>query len=434
VTRRRKILVAAAVLVIGVPTVAVILGWRITSPSQQAADAVPPRPSLITSPVIRRVLRQSVVASGTARAATTVPINALLSATGGSPAPIPVVSAVGLTVGQTVEPGSVLVVISGRPVIALQGAVPAYRNLQPGSTGPDVTQLQAALSQLGYYTAGDPSGTFGLDTEDAVRDLYAAKGYSVPLTSPNFEYALSNALRALQVAQQNLALFTGKSKEVIASDQNAIAAAQATYDHLLDTGGAMVPRSEVAFIPQLPAVVTQSRATMGDVLGKKKSKTPLMTVSAGAITVSETVPAAEISFVHVGDVASIAPSNGNTVSGKVFAVGTSPVSSHSVSGFTVLIGGSALSTSLVGQSLQVTITSGATAGPVLAVPASAIFSTSSGLLHVSKVLKGGQTEAVAVKVGISADGLVQVTAIDHGVLVRGNQVVVGSSYSPSKKS
>ena len=434
-TRRRKILVALAVLVIGLPTAAVILGWRITtSPAQQDAKAGPPRPSLITAPVIRRVLRQSVVASGKARAASTTTVNALKSAANGTSAPVSVVSAVGLTVGQTVQPGSVLVVISGRPIIALQGAVPAYRNLQPGFTGPDVTQLQNALAQLGYSSAGDPSGTFGLDTENAVRELYAAKGFSVPLTSPNFEYALSNALHALEVAQQQLALFTGKNKETIASDRSAIESAQATYDHLLDNSGAMVPRSEVDFIPRFPAVVTQSRASVGDVLGVKKEKTPLMTLSAGALTVSETVPAAEISFVHVGSVASIVPSTGNTVTGRVFVVGTSPVTAGSISGFTVLIGGPALTSSLVGQSLQVTITSKATARPVLAVPESAIFSTSSGLLHVSKLIRGGRTQSVPVKVGISADGLVQVTPIDHGVLERGNQVVVGSGYSPSKKS
>jgi hypothetical protein len=159
-----------------------------------------------------------------------------------------------------------------------------------------------------------------------------------------------------------------------------------------------------------------------------------MTLSAGALTVSETVPAAEISFVHVGSVASIVPSTGNTVTGRVFVVGTSPVTAGSISGFTVLIGGPALTSSLVGQSLQVTITSKATARPVLAVPESAIFSTSSGLLHVSKLIRGGRTQSVPVKVGISADGLVQVTPIDHGVLERGNQVVVGSGYSPSKKS
>ena len=46
--------------------------------------------------------------------------------------------------------------------------VPAWRDLTPGESGPDVTELQNALASLGYYDGGDTPGYFGSATEDAV--------------------------------------------------------------------------------------------------------------------------------------------------------------------------------------------------------------------------------------------------------------------------
>jgi HlyD family secretion protein len=423
VTRRHKI-IAVAVLVVGVPTVAVVLGSNIGSPLQQDAKASPPRTSLITATVVKKVLQQTVVASGSAKSASTTNVRPALSDKAGTPSPILVISALGLSVGQTVAPGSVLVQISGRPIIALPGSIPAYRNLSPGSDGPDVQELQTALDQLGYSTVGDTPGTFGLATENAVRELYNAKGYSAPLTGASAEYNISTALQALQAAQLQLSLTSPKAKRNTAQYQEAVASAQATYDHLLDTTGVMVPRSEIVYVAQFPAVVTTSGATLGKTL--KKQKAPLMTLSAGAVTVSETVPADQVSFVHVGSVASIAPATGGTVSGQVFAVGKTLVTSGSVKGYTVLIGGSTLTSSLVAQTLQVTITSAATPKPVLAVPVSAVYSTSSGTPHVTRLLKGGKTKSIAVKVGVSANGFVQVIPYGHRGLRAGNEVVVGS--------
>ncbi len=48
--------------------------------------------------------------------------------------------------GSIVGQGSVLLEVAGQPFFVLQGTVPAYRNLEPGETGLDVTELQDDLA------------------------------------------------------------------------------------------------------------------------------------------------------------------------------------------------------------------------------------------------------------------------------------------------
>jgi len=53
-------------------------------------------------------------------------------------------------------------------------------DLTPGETGPDVAELQDALSSLGYYDEGDTHGYYGPATEYAVRAYYEHLGYTPP--------------------------------------------------------------------------------------------------------------------------------------------------------------------------------------------------------------------------------------------------------------
>ena len=60
--------------------------------------------------------------------------------------------------------------------------MPAWRDLTPGETGPDVTELQQALASLGYYDDGDTAGYYGPATEYAVTLYYEHLGYTPPAT------------------------------------------------------------------------------------------------------------------------------------------------------------------------------------------------------------------------------------------------------------
>lgn len=65
--------------------------------------------------------------------------------------------------------GTVIYEVAGVPVRVVEGAVPFYRDLAPGLEGDDVSQLQAALSELGYLRI-EPDGQFGTSTAAAVRE------------------------------------------------------------------------------------------------------------------------------------------------------------------------------------------------------------------------------------------------------------------------
>src|SRR5258706_152479 len=80
--------------------------------------------------------------------------------------------------GGTIINGRQLAEIDGQPLFALAGTVPAWRDLTPGESGPDVTELQEALASLGYYDHGDTPGYFGSATQYAVYLYYQHLGYT----------------------------------------------------------------------------------------------------------------------------------------------------------------------------------------------------------------------------------------------------------------
>ncbi|MCI0679080.1 MAG: peptidoglycan-binding protein [Actinobacteria bacterium] len=70
--------------------------------------------------------------------------------------------------------GQPVIEVSGRPIILLNGSVPAFRTMARGTVGDDVKQLQEALVRLGY-DPGTTDGTYGRQTASAV--WYADMGY-----------------------------------------------------------------------------------------------------------------------------------------------------------------------------------------------------------------------------------------------------------------
>lgn len=77
--------------------------------------------------------------------------------------------------GTPVNAGDVIYTVDLAPIVALTGAVPAFRDLTPGTEGPDVTQLQDFLVAAGYLS-GNPDGRFGASTARAADAWSAALG------------------------------------------------------------------------------------------------------------------------------------------------------------------------------------------------------------------------------------------------------------------
>jgi hypothetical protein len=94
----------------------------IRSPAQRLADVSAPPKSTLTAVVERRVLVDTVVLRGTVGAGTTVTV---------TPAPQEaeraIVTAARVVPGERFEAGKALLEVSGRPVFALAGEIPAFR-------------------------------------------------------------------------------------------------------------------------------------------------------------------------------------------------------------------------------------------------------------------------------------------------------------------
>lgn len=73
------------------------------------------------------------------------------------------------TPGRTIDSGSVVFSVDGRPMLALATSVPLWRDLGPGDRGDDVRSLQQELDRLGYAVAAD--GELGLGSVDAVASM-----------------------------------------------------------------------------------------------------------------------------------------------------------------------------------------------------------------------------------------------------------------------
>lgn len=160
-------LALAAALAVG----AWVAGSRIESPADAAARTAPPKPSPILVPVETRVLSSNVVTRGKGRYGLPMPVSIAPSALKGAPG---LIATLPLRNTQ-IEEGDVLLTASGRPVFALRGKVPAYRDLVPGLSGDDVGQLERALKRLGF-DPGPVDGTYDPRTSAAVVKWYKSKG------------------------------------------------------------------------------------------------------------------------------------------------------------------------------------------------------------------------------------------------------------------
>jgi hypothetical protein len=103
------------------------------------------------------------------------------AAGGGSPGAV-YISKLDVAAGGRITNGEKLAEIDGEPLFALAGRVPAWRDITPGESGPDVAELQQALASLGYYQGGDTPGFFGAATQGAVAGYYEHLGYAPPAT------------------------------------------------------------------------------------------------------------------------------------------------------------------------------------------------------------------------------------------------------------
>jgi hypothetical protein len=534
-TRRRWV----AVVVVGALVLAGAgLGAAqfVKSPAQAAADSKAPAPDVLEAPVEKRVLRHNIVVRGTAAASRT---SEIAPAAGGADGVEPVVTKLPLKPGATVREGTVLMEVSGRPVIALRGATPVYRDLKPGTRGEDVRQLQAALRSLGHGTGGDASGAFGAGTKAALAALYRALGYDPRPAQDDDGEALRSARDAVLAARRALedartaaaqasarpsaggaTNGTGEGNGTGAADgsggtdqdggtgrkatptpgvspssepgpqkpgtsaqgvrgallgeaataddagarravvraQEDLARAEERYAEAKAKDGPMLPAAEVVYLSAFPARV----GTVSVAVGAHVNGTA-MTVSSGDLLVTSYLQDNQKNLVRAGaDAEVVDETSGRTYRGTVSGVasrraedsrtgsGGDGSGAHSATGDGARspegdAGGSGgqdqaasgyrmtiqtrpkLPASLSGADLRVTIEAGATAGPVLVVPVTAVSAGADGRRAVTVVRASGAQTRVEVRTGAQADGYVEVRPAAGQKLAEGDRVVTGAS-------
>ncbi|MEV6380454.1 peptidoglycan-binding protein [Streptomyces sp. NPDC051773] len=442
VARRRTLLitvVAAAVVLSGAGIGAATL---VKSPAERAASEGPPPADVLTAPVEYRVLKDSVVLRGTVRADQTVEITALSA--GGGDAVRAVVTRTPLREGAGVRAGSLLIEISGRPLFALQGTLPAYRDLKPGAHGADVTQLQQALARLGHGTAPDANGTFGTGTKRALTAFYASRGYDpLPATADGgaaltaAERTVTQAERAWEDAPK------GRAKSRAAED---LATARAERAALEAVDGPMLPAAEVVFLRSLPARVDHLGARVGAEAGPGSE---LLTVSSGDLVVQGALGPEQRALVRAGQqVEILSEVTGTTADGTVTTVSEQPDRNTGDSqnagdgggggdggsgeggggggGHMVLVApAKKLPAKLAGEDVRLTVTAGSSKEKVLIVPVSAISSGADGKAVVTVYGPGGRHRRTEVTTGTTGDGFVAVRPLGRASLHEGDRVIVG---------
>ena len=272
--------------------------------------------------------------------------------------------------GKVIGQGQVLYrVDNGVPVVLLYGPVPAWRTLDEGLTGADVSQLNHDLVALGYASRSDISmlgpDYFSSETAYGVQRMESALGVSsppgsLPLGSVVFEPG------ALRVSAVPGSLGAPAAGAVLAatSDQHVVTI-------------------------------------------------PLNT--------------AQKPDVAVGDAVTVTLPDGASTAGKISSVGTvaSGTGSNATIPVTVTLTHPSAAGTLDQAPVTVYITTARSRGPVLVVPVGALLAQSSGRYAIEVAGAGNTRRLVPVTVGIFNDnsGLVQVT----GPLTPGQHVVVPAS-------
>jgi multidrug efflux pump subunit AcrA (membrane-fusion protein) len=88
-----------------------------------------------------------------------------------------------------------------------------------------------------------------------------------------------------------------------------------------------------------------------------------------------------------------------------------------------------LRVSLIGQDVQITITTARSDGPVLTVPEAAVFAEPNGSTYVTTVSATGDQVRVRVRVGVTGNGLVQITPLGGSLVRAESRVVTGENYA-----
>ena len=255
-TRRFRVALGAILLfIVGVGT-GLAGSQLVQSPSSAALSRESPILPPATAEVYQGVLGSTVQYQGwcVSGAGLTVPAQdvGVITSLFGTDTPVPL--------------PSVLVEVSGRPVIALRGTAIVYRDLVGGSAGADVAMLQGALADAGLYT-GPLDGDYGPGTAQAVEALYENLGYNPPNASAT-SVDLRLALAQVELAQRNVDDLVAASADAaeLAVSRAELAKARQSAEVVADSVLTPFPMTELMYVAGDGYVLHQPSAIVGSPL------------------------------------------------------------------------------------------------------------------------------------------------------------------------
>lgn len=352
-TPRRPVVVLTVVLVVGIMLGLslgyVVLRSQMTTPEQRAAAASPLQPLTVTAPVLREERQQTVTLAGAVENSGTVAIRPTLPQDDSAA----VLVKLDIERGESVNPGMFLAEISGRPVFAMPGAFPFYRDLTLGDAGEDVAQLQEGLKLAGY-SPGEVDGELNLSTQRALEQLLRDSGYPSELLHHSS---------------------AGDGREP--SEAGG------------DSSGLLVPRSLFVVLADLPAPIVEVNAAMGDPLDETS---PLFTVANGTLVVSASIATVQAADVAEGQAVTFTlRGQDDELAGTVSAV--EPEADNPDLSTITITPDTDLSADAVGNDARADVVTASTDGAVLLVPISAIRSDTTDDTYVLLAREGTSGDA-----------------------------------------
>ncbi len=365
--RRREGWVALGIVVVVVA--GAVSAWRagVFSPAASPRAGQEGAPSLATAAVTRQDLSATTPVAGTLGYAG---LYAVRGQGGGTLTWLPLA-------GQVIRQGQVLYKTgNGSPVVLLYGSVPDWRALEEGIIGQDVTQLNRDLVKLGYAGRAD-------------------------IVALGWDYYSWETAYGVQLLEEHLG---------VSSPPGSLSLGQ------------------VVFEPAALRVATVAGSLGGPASG------PVLAATSDRHVVMIALNVSQQSEVKTGDTVSITLPDGTTTPGVVTSVGTVATTAPGQQGqgptttipVQVNLTEPEAAQSLGQAPVTVSITTGSSPGPVLAVPITALVAQASGGYEVEVVGPGNTRRWVPVQAGPvfdDTDGLVQVT----GALTPGQRVVVPAS-------
>lgn len=373
--------------------------------------------------------------------------------------------------GYELNPLSIALEITGRPVIVLPGELPAYRTLSVGMSGPDVVQFKEAMRAIGI-NAGDPSNpVFDATAANAVRALYERVGYTVPSASENASEMLRLAEETVRAAERRVEEAQSRSmlrsacatpwvwnwdmrtcdvapefadtelprdifEAIVAAGRNqdretteadnALTQARASLTEAQQGALPQLPVSEILFLNNLPRRVDSVSVTRGATLTGVS-----MRVSGAVLQLRGSATEANARLLEVGGEAFFDLPGGGSHRAviKEISAPTDGGSRWNIEFTPDPLTPEQFAT-LQGSNVRIQIPVGATQGDVLFVPVSALTAGPGGEARLEVVESDPRdgatalTRLVVVDTGLAANGFVEVTPVSDS-LSEGDLVVVG---------